>query len=98
MLPDESTYTHRIVRAALLGLGVEPQVRMATNYLETLKMLVTIGLGWSVLPESMLDAELVAVPVAGLQMHRELGLAWHSRRTLSASCRALMQLCTDQRA
>lgn len=96
VLPDESTYTHRIVRAALLGLGVEPQVRMATNYLETLKMLVTIGLGWSVLPESMLDQELVAVPVSGLQMHRELGLAWHSRRTLSAGCRALMRLCESQ--
>lgn len=93
VLPDESTYTHRIVRAALMGLGVEPQVRMATNYLETLKMLVTIGLGWSVLPESMLDEELVAVPVTGLRMRRELGLAWHRRRTLSASCEALMALC-----
>lgn len=98
LLPDEGTYTHRIVRAALAERGIEPQVRLATNYLETLKMLVGIGLGWSVLPHSMVDSQLRAIPVPGLRMHRELGLAWHQRRTLSASCRALMHLCSDAAA
>ena len=71
---------------------MRPHVRLATNYLETLKMLVGIGLGWSVLPESMLDDTLVRLNVPRLRLHRELGLVWHERRTLSGAAQALMRL------
>ncbi|WP_028079014.1 LysR family transcriptional regulator [Solimonas soli] len=90
VLPDEATYTHRIVTAELERQGVAPRVRLATNYLETLKMLAGIGLGWSVLPASMLDDTLCEVGVRGLALHRELGLVWHQRRTLSGAARALL--------
>lgn len=92
VLPDEATYTHRIVTAALEREGVRPHVRLATNYLETLKMLVSIGLGWSVLPESMLDASLSPLNVPRLRLSRELGLVWHEKRTLSGAAQALMQM------
>ncbi|MBL6752283.1 MAG: LysR family transcriptional regulator [Nevskia sp.] len=91
LLPDEHTYTHRIVKAALQERGVVPRIRLATNYLETLKMLVAIGLGWSVLPRSMLDASLRALPVPELNMRRDLGVAWHRRRTLSAPAHLLLK-------
>ena len=91
VLPDEATYTHRIVKAALQKHGVEPHIRLATNYLETLKMLVNIGLGWSVLPSSMLDSSIRAVNVSDLEMQRDLGVVWHERRTLSGGARALLQ-------
>ncbi|HWU69105.1 MAG TPA: LysR family transcriptional regulator [Stenotrophobium sp.] len=92
VMPDESTYTHRIVKAELKKHGVEPHVRLATNYLETLKMLVGIGLGWSVLPRSMLDSSILALNVNGLHMQRELGAVWHERRTLSSGARVLLKL------
>ncbi len=92
VLPDEATYTHRIVTAALEAEGVKPHVRLATNYLETLKMLVVIGLGWSVLPESMLDDSLTRLNVPRLRLRRELGLVWHDKRTLSGAAQALMRL------
>ena len=92
VLPDAGTYTHRIVRTALKAHGLEPQVRLATNFLETLKMLVAIGLGWSVLPRSMLDDSLIALPIRELELVRELGVVWHERRTLSNAARALMGL------
>lgn len=95
VLPDEATYTHRIVTAALQAEGITPHVRLATNYLETLKMLVTIGLGWSVLPESMLDATLTRINVPRLRLHRELGLVWHEKRTLSRAAQALMRLMPE---
>lgn len=90
VLPDQATYTHRIIKAALQAHGVAPRVRLATNYLETLKMLVAIGLGWSVLPRSMLDDSIRALPVEGLELQRELGLVWHRRRTQSGPARALV--------
>jgi DNA-binding transcriptional LysR family regulator len=92
VLPDEATYTHRIVTRALESEGVKPRVRLATNYLETLKMLAGIGLGWSVLPESMLDGTLTRLNVPRLRLHRELGLVWHQRRTLSGAAQALMRM------
>lgn len=91
VLPDEATYTHRIIKAALNQHGLAPRIRLATNYLETLKMLVAIGLGWSVLPRSMLDDSLVVVPVPELDITRELGVVWHERRTLSTAARALIK-------
>jgi len=90
VLPDEATYTHRIVTAALTQHGLKPRIRLATNYLETLKMLVVIGLGWSVLPRSMLDKELIALPIRELSLERELGVVWHEKRTLSAAATALI--------
>lgn len=91
VLPDESTYTHRIIKAELMKHGVEPRVRLATNYLETLKMLVAIGLGWSVLPRSMLDRFVREIAVTGFNTKRELGLVWHQRRILSGAARALIE-------
>jgi DNA-binding transcriptional LysR family regulator len=91
VLPDETTYTHRIIRAGLQRYGLSPRVRLATNYLETLKMLVAIGLGWSVLPASMVDDTLRRLDVSDLKLHRNLGVVWHERRTLSAAAQALMR-------
>ncbi len=92
VLPDAQTYTYRIVTAALQAHGVSPRIRLATNYLETLKMLAAIGLGWSVLPRSMLDDTLVALPLPELKMNRELGAVWHARRTRSGAATALLTL------
>ncbi len=97
VLPDERTYTHRIVTAALQAHGVAPRIRLSTNYLETLKMLVAIGLGWSVLPRSMLDDTLVALELPELSLSRELGAVWHRGRTRSGPARALLDLLATVR-
>ena len=91
VLPDEATYTHRIIKAELARHAVTPRVRLATNYLETLKMLVGIGLGWSVLPRSMLDRSVRALRIPGFTPSRSLGAVWHRQRTLSAPARRLLQ-------
>lgn len=90
VLPDAATYTHRIIKSELQKHGLEPRVRLATNYLETLKMLVAIGLGWSVLPRSMLDRSIIELPLPALTLQRELGAVWHHRRNLSAAAQALL--------
>ena len=90
VLPDEATYTHRIIKAELARHGVQPRVLLATNYLETLKMLVAIGLGWSVLPRSMLDRSVRALATPGFAPARSLGVVWHRDRTLSAPARRLI--------
>lgn len=87
VLPDAQTYTHRIIRAALADIAQPLRIRLATNYLETLRMLTGIGLGWSVLPRSMLDQNLRALRVPGLSLRRELGIVRHRGRAESAAAR-----------
>lgn len=90
LLPDTKTFTHGIVRKMLSDHGVTPRVRLATNYLETLKMLVSVGLGWSALPLTMTDEHVIALNVPGIFISRELGVVWHARRSLSRAAESLL--------
>ena len=97
VLPDRSTFTHRVIAAALARANTHPRVRMTTNYLETIKMLVQIGLGWSALPATMVGDALVALPVTAdidLPITRTLGIVTHRNRTLSRAARALVDIVT----
>ncbi|WP_075244771.1 LysR family transcriptional regulator [Xanthomonas oryzae pv. oryzae] len=82
VLPDPGTFTHRIVANLFAERGLAPSLRMTTNYLETIKMLVSVGLAWSVLPERMIDHQIVALPLADVALSRELGCVTHGGRTL----------------
>lgn len=90
ILPASHTYTRQIVEQAFAGLSLKLDVGLSTNYLETIKMLVSIGIGWSVLPLTMLDAQLRRVAIAGLHLERRLGVVYHPDRTLSNAASALI--------
>lgn len=92
VLPDAVTFTHRIVADAFARRGLSLQLRMTTNYLETIKMLAAVGLAWTVLPQTMLDAQLRVLPVAGLKLTRQLGCTIHGGRTLSRAAQAFIEL------
>ena len=92
VFPGENTFTHHIVHRLFEGAGLAPNVSMSTNYLETIKMLVSIGLAWSVLPRTMLDEQVARLPLEGIQLSRQLGYIVHTERTLSNAARAFMQL------
>ena len=65
---------------------------MTSNHLETLKMLVSVGLAWSVLPHTMLDAQTTVLRVPGVTLRRQLGHVAHTGRTLSNAARAFVAL------
>ena len=95
ILPGEGTFTRRIIEDGLAQLGIRPPVAFATNYLETIKMMVVVGLGWSVLPRTLLDRELVELHIAGLRLERTLGVVRHTGHTLSNAARALLLTLRD---
>jgi len=93
ILPAANTFTRRIVTAALRPAGVEPRIALETNYLETIKMMVSVGLGWSVLPRRMLaDGDVAAVELAGIRLQRQLGLIRRSGRTLGNAAHAFIEV------
>jgi len=90
---DELAVVVAIIEHAFAKLDCTPQVRVTTNYLETLRMMVSVGLGWSILPTSMLNDSIHKLNVKELTLKRQLGIAIHPRRTLSNAGNAMIRLC-----
>ncbi len=97
VFPGDNTFTHHIVRRLFEAEGLTPNIGMSTNYLETIKMMVSIGLAWSVLPRTMLDDQVMRLPLPGIQLSRQLGYIVHTERTLSNAAKAFMSLLDEQR-
>ncbi|WP_426417525.1 LysR family transcriptional regulator [Aestuariirhabdus sp. LZHN29] len=95
IFPGPNTFTHHIVKGLFNSHHLKLNVSMATNYLETIKMMVSIGLAWSVLPRSMLDDELSEIEVIGAALERDLGYIHHTGRTLSNAARAFIEILSN---
>jgi len=95
ILPAKSTYTRQILENAFDTQGFQIKTALSTNYLETIKMLVGVGLGWSVLPRTMLTKDLLVLSLPNFRLNRKLGVVWHPKRTLSNAANRLMQLLAE---
>jgi len=91
VLPSSNTFTRRLIDRAL-GLDHTTSILIETNYMETIKVMIATGLGWGVVPDSMLDESLSVIELKGVRMARELGAVFHSARTRSSAANALMGL------
>lgn len=94
ILQPYGTHTRDIIDRAL-KLDTSVKIIMESNYLETIKAMIQHGLGWGVLPESMIDDSLHKLSIKGLNMGRHLGLLLHQSRTLSSSANALLATLKD---
>ncbi|MEE4144080.1 MAG: LysR family transcriptional regulator [Halieaceae bacterium] len=96
ILPGLNTYTGQIVARLFEEHQLALQVSMATNYLETIRMMASVGLGWTVLPRSMSDASLATLKISGVRIERTLGIVYHRGRTLSRAAQAFVDVLRDQ--
>ena len=90
LLQSHSTHTRDIVVQAL-KLDDDIKIIMESNYLETIKAMLQNGLGWGVLPESMIDESLHKLEVKNVKMERHLGILLHASRTMSSPANALLE-------
>ena len=95
ILPGLNTYTGQIVARLFEQHQLALQVSMATNYLETIRMMASVGLGWTVLPRSMSDASLATLKISGVRIERTLGIVYHRGRSLSRAARAFVEVLRD---
>ena len=91
ILPGLSTYTGQIIKSLFEQRSLPMQVAVTTNYLETIRMMASVGLGWTVLPRSMRNASLATVPVRDALIERTLGAVHHEGRTLSRAARSFIE-------
>lgn len=92
ILPSMATFTRRIVESLFQQHRLQLDVPISTNYLETIKMMASIGLGWTVLPATMLDEDVLPLNVKAVELTRTLGVVFHEKHSLSNAARAILDL------
>lgn len=95
LLPDTTTATYRTVSRLFLEANLPLQQQIPTNYLETIKMMTSVGLGWSVLPIRMLDNSVHRLDL-GFSVSRVLGAIGLSGRRLSLAAQALLAIVREE--
>jgi DNA-binding transcriptional LysR family regulator len=96
ILPGKKTFTRELIEKEFRQLGLQLHVKLSTNYLETIKMMVSIGLGWSVLPVTMVsEPDFKLIKLANIQFKRQLGVVHHTQRTLSNAARVMIELLDE---
>lgn len=96
ILPAVGTYTRSVIENPIVQQEGQQHtgldVILETNYLETIRMMVSIGLGWSALPRAMIGDGICEIKVKGLEIERSLGIVQHANRSLSNAGKAFVEL------
>lgn len=93
ILPAANTFTSQITLTEFAKHNLKPYATMSTNPLESIRMLVSVGLGWSVLPETLISADLQPVHMdKSIELQRYLGLVTNPNITVSASMLVLLDM------
>ena len=93
ILPSANTFTSQITLAEFAKHNLKPYATMSTNPLESIRMLVSVGLGWSVLPQTMVSQDLERIDMAdNIELQRYLGVVINPKLTQSSSVTALLEL------
>ncbi|WP_299177000.1 LysR family transcriptional regulator [uncultured Neptuniibacter sp.] len=98
ILPGSNTFTRTLVEQLFKQHNLELNVSMSTNYLDTIRMMVSIGLGWSLLPKSLVGDDLRVLDVIDSEpVHRNLGIIFHRNRTQSNAANYLLKILLSER-
>lgn len=91
ILPDPTTYTTALVQQLFTQHQQVLDISMTTNHLDAIKMMIAVGLGWSLLPKTLISDTLVKLPVNNSALSRQLGCIFQRERTLSNAARAMVK-------
>ena len=98
ILPSAGTFTRKIINQYFATAKGSMKIILETNYLETIKVMVSANLGWSMLPISMLDSTLTGISLNGLEIKRSLGIVTRRNRTLSLNSKAMIAMLRQAKA
>jgi DNA-binding transcriptional LysR family regulator len=98
ILPSAGTFTRRIINQYFGSLKDSMKIILETNYLETIKVMVSANLGWSMLPVSMLDNTITGKAPGDLEIKRTLGIVTRRNRTLSLNACAMIAMLQREKA
>ena len=94
VLPADTTETYRVINREMERADLKLNVQMTNNNLDTLKMLVGAGFGWTLLPYTLLDNTVREISLGSEYdiLERDLGVVLHQKRSLSNAAKALLKM------
>jgi len=92
LLSKTNTFTRSIVEQDFAAQNLALNVAMSTNNLDTIRMMVSIGMGWSILPHTLINSQIKVIDTLSKPIVRQLGCAWHQQRSLSNAATAFIEL------
>ncbi len=90
LLPSMATYTGRIIRNCFEQEKLSLSPVLNTNYMETLACMTEVGLGWSVVPETLADHPQLARLKVPVDLSRDLGIIYNNQRTQTRAAKAFL--------
>jgi len=95
ILPSQSTLTYRIVAKVFEEHRLSLKANIPTNYLETMKMMASVGMGWTVLPNTMIESDLAVLPVSNPVIERNLGAVSYKKKHLGKAANAFLETAKE---
>lgn len=92
LLSKANTFTRSIIEHDFATQNLALNVAMSTNNLDTIRMMVSIGMGWSILPQTLINAQIKVIDTLSPPVVRQLGCVWHPQRSLSNAAKAFIEL------
>ncbi len=92
ILCNGPSVSRMIIDQALAAHAVRVSEVLGASDLESMKMMISIGLGWGCLPEKLVDDSLVVLEIPHLKLSQRISLIKNQDRTLSR----VSQLFVDQ--
>ena len=92
LLSKTNTFTRSIVEEDFAAQNLDLNVAMSTNHLDTIRMMVSIGIGWSILPETLINSQIKVIDTMSKPINRQLGCVWHKQRSLSNAANVFIEL------
>ena len=92
LLSKTSTFTRSIIEQDFAAQNLALNVAMSTNNLDTIRMMVSIGMGWSILPQTLINSQIKVIDTLSTPITRQLGCVWHQQRSLSNAAEAFIKL------
>lgn len=92
LLPKSLEQTRENLNRLLIQAKSKPIHTIEANSLDNIKMMTKIGLGWTLLPRTMIDNELKGLVMNIENPKRQLGLIHLEHRTLSNAAKAFIQI------
>lgn len=95
ILPDPNTNTTSLVKNLFDQERLPLNIDMITNHLDAIKMLLSIGLGWGVLPKRLVDSNLLPLKLKIKPLYRPLGFVYHRQRHLNPATTAFLEILQE---
>jgi len=92
LLPEPNTFTRELLEENFSANNLQLNVGLSTNNLDTIRMMASLGLGWALLPEHLIEEDLKIIAKQSKPIIRQLGCVWHRQTKLSNAAIAFREL------